>query len=125
MRRQICALLCLGLLLSAVACHRKKQPEEWTMSLSTDPAVPLVNRDTIFTLRVRRPSGEPVKGAAARLSLEMTFMDMGPNVVQLQESQPGTYQGKGKFTMGGDWDCRAIVKSGSDERQQVFHYKIG
>jgi nitrogen fixation protein FixH len=125
MQRRSCLLLLLLICLIAPACQRKKQPEEWTMSLATEPAVPQVNRDTQFTLHVRRPNGEPVRGAAARISLEMTFMDMGPNVVQLEETQPGAYTGKGRFAMGGDWDCRAMVKLGAEERQQIFHYKIG
>jgi hypothetical protein len=119
----LAAVFCILVLLAA--CQHRKRPEAWTMSLTTTPQVPAVDRDTTFTLHIRKANGEPLANAAARLSLEMTFMDMGPNVVQLQAGDPGTYVGKGRFTMAGEWDCRAIVKSGNEEQQQIFHYKIG
>lgn len=122
-RLAICsALILVGI---GAACHRAAAPPHLTMQLTTAPAAPPVGRDVTFTLRVRDAAGHPVNGASARLSLEMTFMNMGANVVQLSDRGNGVYSGVGTFPMGGDWDCHAIVRAGGMQSQQVFHYKVG
>lgn len=123
-RLAICsALILVGI---GAACHRAAAPPpQFTMQLTTAPAAPAVGRDVTFTLRLRDAKGRPVSGASARLSLEMTFMNMGENVVQLSDRGNGVYSGVGTFPMGGDWDCHAVVRAGGMVSEQVFHYKVG
>ncbi|HZT72456.1 MAG TPA: FixH family protein [Terriglobales bacterium] len=117
----LCFLLAL-----AAACHSAAPPSaRLQMRLSTQPAVPAVGRDTTFSLLLRDAQGRPVSGASVRLSLAMTFMNMGQTVVQMSDRGHGLYTGVGAFSMGGDWDCRAIVEVGGVRAEQVFHYKVG
>ncbi len=126
MNRHRLLLLVLPLLLWTAACHRQSpQPQVWHMELKTQPQVPTANQNTTFTVHVADADGKPVLGATADLSLVMTFMDMGKNVVHLQDRGNGDYSGVGQFTMAGDWDCHVIVQTGAKRQQQVVHYKIG
>lgn len=119
-----CCLIAV-LSLGSVGCHSAPPAPRMVMQLATQPPVPGVGGDTTFTLRVRDGQGHPLTGASARLALEMTFMNMGSQVVQLGERSPGVYVGQGRFPMGGDWDCRALVQRGAVRGEQIFHYKIG
>lgn len=125
-RRSVLIVFTLLAAITLPACSRHPggTAQPFALALTTAPTVPAANSETIFTLKVARDD-HPVTGATARLALKMTFMNMGPNVVHLQEQDKGTYVGKGQFTMSGDWDCIAIVSAGGAEQQQTFHYKIG
>lgn len=126
MNRHRLLFLVLPLLLWTAACHRQALPSQaWQMDLKTQPPVPMANQDTLFTLHVVDAQGNPVTGATADLSLVMTFMDMGKNIVHLQDRGNGNYVGTGQFSMSGDWDCHITVQSGGRQQQQVVHYKIG
>jgi nitrogen fixation protein FixH len=126
MNRHCLLFLVLPLLLWTAACHHQTTSSQaWQIELKTQPPVPTANQDTTFTLHVTDAKGQPVTGATADLSLVMTFMDMGKNVVHLQDRGNGDYSGVGQFTMAGDWDCHVTVQAGGKQQQQVIHYKIG
>ena len=126
MNRRYLLLALLPLLLWTAACHRQAPTTQaWQLELKTQPPVPTSDQDTTFSLRVLDADGKPVTGASADLSLVMTFMDMGKNVVHLEDKGNGNYVGVGQFTMAGDWDCHVTVQLGQKQQQQVFHYKVG
>ncbi len=117
--------LALALLAAGLAgCRRGAPRGNWSLTLSTVPAVPAAGQSTRFVLHVVRAGGRPLSGASAQLSLKMTSMDMGANVVQLAPQGGGNYAGSGQFTMSGDWDCQAAVEAGGVTRQRTFHYKV-
>ena len=111
--------------MTAACHHRAPTSQSWQLQLKTQPAVPPSGHDTTFTLHVSDAAGRPITGATAQVSLEMTFMDMGTNVVHLQDRGNGNYTGVGQFTMPGDWDCHVIVKLNQKQQTQLFHYKVG
>ncbi len=122
-------LVCLSLFAALIAvsgCHRQPPaPPQWKLGLTTSPAVPQAMHDTVFTLHVLRPNGQPAAGGAAQLTLHMSFMDMPDITVPLTDQGQGNYTGKGQFSMNGDWDCHATVSIGGQRLSQRFHYKIG
>lgn len=114
-----------GLAMLTAGCHHQKAPQgRWGISLTTQPSVPSSRRPTRFVLQVKRHNGEPLKNASAQLSLRMTFMDMGTQVIQLASQGNGNYAGSGQFAMGGDWDCQATVSYHQVKKTQRFHYKV-
>ncbi len=117
----------LILILSAAglaACHQATTRGRWTLTLKTNPKVPVAGQPTRFLLHVNRAHGQPLDGARAQLALNMSFMDMGANVVQLAPQGDGNYAGSGQFSMSGDWDCHARVELGGVQRVRTFHYKV-
>jgi hypothetical protein len=120
------ALLCgLFLALGVSGCHRHIQPQgRWKLTLHTLPAVPASGQPTRFILHVARWHGQPLMAASAQLSLRMSFMDMGTQVIQLASQGGGNYAGEGQFSMGGDWDCRVQVQYQHVQKSRTFHYKV-
>ncbi len=114
-----------GIAILSAGCHRQKSPQgRWALSLTTQPSVPSSQQPTRFILHVKRHNGEPLLHASAQLSLRMTFMDMGTQVIQLASQGNGNYAGTGQFAMGGDWDCRAMVTYHQVKKTRRFHYKV-
>ncbi len=114
-----------GLAMLTAGCHHQKPPQgRWKLTLTTQPSVPSSQQPTRFVLQVKRHNGEPLLHASAQLSLRMTFMDMGTQVIQLASQGNGNYAGTGQFAMGGDWDCRATVTYHQVKKTRSFHYKV-
>lgn len=110
---------------SRPAASRAAAAVSWQLQLAVAPAVAPVGRPARFTLTVTGAAGRPVTGARARVELTMVSMDMGTTLVPLRESSPGRYTGQGAFAMGGDWNCRAVVRRGSRTQEQTFPCRAG
>lgn len=126
--RRIAYLLPLFFLI-VLACQKQQpttvQPQQsrqpsFQISLTTDPAPPLEDQETLFKLTVTDSSGKPVTGASVSAALEMQSMDMGKNDVTFSDKGSGNYEGKGKFTMAGPWNVVVSVKQADNTDQQTI-----
>jgi hypothetical protein len=96
---------------------------EWKIDLATDaPENPPVNKPVQFTARVTGAGGQPLEGADVLLDIKMPAHEMGVNRPQLAQVEPGVYQGKGVFTMGGAWVVDVHVTRGEQRARQSFQY---
>src|SRR5690242_19563300 len=89
------------------------------IDLKLDPAQPAPNKDAIFTARLTNPDGSPVTGADVNVALTMKEMDMGKTDVKLADKGNGNYDGKGKFTMSGDWNAAVTAKQADKTATQT------
>jgi len=108
----------------AIVEVQRGRDSAFTISLQMEPAQPLFGRKTRFTLKVTDPSGAPVSGANARISLVMPLMDMGKNEVELKPSGDGAYQGAGEFTMAGEWEVVATAAANGKTGKYTFNVKV-
>ena len=95
-------------------------PFRFSLDIGSEPPKNLVK--TKFTLLILTQKNEPLKGATATIDLEMDH-PMGENKVVLKEAGPGTYEGEGVFTMGGDWVANVTVKKGAEQGTAKFAIK--
>lgn len=79
------------------------------ISLTMSPKAPTETGPTMFRVVVRNSHGAAVGKAKVSISLVMTEMDMGTNIVTTTEKAPGAYVGTGTFTMGGSWMANVSV----------------
>jgi hypothetical protein len=125
MRRSLCRSGLAVLLVCALACRsHQARNSGLQLSLKLSPPVPHYLDDEHFILQVKDASGTPVSDAGVKVSLTMTFMDMGTNLVPMHETAPGVYEGVGQFGMKGDWDCHVEVTADGTTATQIFHYKV-
>jgi hypothetical protein len=99
----------LGLLgLCAIAlcsfgCSSTAQPEsDAQFEVTLDPSPPNVG-DASVSLMLKDAQGSPLKDATVRVEGNMNHAGMKPSFADLEEIEPGKYEGTLDFTMGGDW----------------------
>jgi nitrogen fixation protein FixH len=80
----------------------------------------MVDKNTVFRLKLTDEAGKPVSDAAARAALKMTTMDMGKNEVDLVAKGNGEYAGTGKFSMAGPWTVDVNARVENRSGQQSF-----
>lgn len=91
-----------------VAGNLVAEMQGFSAELASQPAQPLRNKETIYTLRLRDSRGNAVGGAKATLAGRMA--DGMTVLAPLRPTgEPGAYSGKLIFTMEGDWRLRARV----------------
>ncbi len=101
------------------------QTAPFKITLTTDPAQPAEDKDTVFKITVAEPTGQPVSGAIVTADLKMQMMDMGKNEVTLADKGSGNYEGKGQFSMAGPWNVIVTAKQGAKSGQQTFQIVAG
>lgn len=133
MRRSAAFTLLLLTIAVLAACSRQQpataastqastvaQSAALKITLTTDPAQPAEEKDTVFKVTVADPSGQPVSGATVSADLKMQLMDMGKNEITLADKGAGIYEGKGQFSMAGPWNVIVTAKQGGKTGQQTF-----
>ena len=73
------------------------------LTLTTRPSPPVRNESATVVVQVSDGDGKPVEGATVMLSSGMIGMSHGGPKGQLEDVGGGTYEGAGKFSMGGTW----------------------
>ena len=73
------------------------------LALTTRPSPPVRNETATVVVEVKDKDGKPVEGATVMLSSGMIGMSHGGPKGQLAGKGGGTYEGAGKFSMGGTW----------------------
>jgi nitrogen fixation protein FixH len=96
------------------------QSAAWTITLTTDPAPPTEEKDTLFKVMLADSVGKPASGANVVAELKMQTMDMGKNEITLADKSSGAYEGTGKFSMAGPWNVIVTAKQGGKTAQQTF-----
>ncbi len=90
------------------------------ITLTTQPPSPRQMDPTRFTVTLRDAHSLLVRRAKAQLSLQMTTMDMGQDIVALSPQSPGVYTGTGRFTMSGAWRAAVTARQGKELTVQSF-----
>jgi len=134
-------LLAFALLFSA-GCRKKESPPPQTrqqsaiiatqaapgsafmMSLTMDPAQPRFARKTNFRVTVKQTSETRVDSAQVETSLVMPLMDMGKNQFALKPAGNGEYEGKGEFTMAGEWEVIVTASAQGKTGKTTFNVKV-
>jgi YtkA-like len=134
-------LLAFGLLLPA-GCKKKESPpptprehsaiistqealgSPFSMSLSMDPAQPKSGGKTDFRVTIKQKPGTVVDGAQVQASLVMPLMDMGKNQFPLQSAGNGEYEGKGEFTMAGEWEVVVTANAQGKTGKTTFNVNV-
>jgi hypothetical protein len=105
MRTYIGQLLAWTVVLVAVGCQkpaRTANADDVKVELTVRPDPPKVG-DAVLTVRLAGKDAKPVPGAVVKLEGNMNHAGMKPEFADAKETEPGQYEGKLQFTMGGDW----------------------
>ena len=109
---------------SAIIATQAAPGSAFIMSLAMDPAQPKFARKTIFRVAVKQPLGTPVDGAQVEVSLLMPLMDMGKNQFTLVPAGNGEYEGRGEFTMVGEWEIVVTASAQGKTGKTTFNVKV-
>jgi hypothetical protein len=84
------------------------------MELTVTPSPPVVGEANVAIV-LAQPDGIAIRDAKLNVEGNMNHAGMKPSLAELKETQPGRYEGKLDFTMGGDWFLlvTAILPDGS------------
>jgi hypothetical protein len=88
-----------------------------TLAVHPDPPVPM--QDTRLELALQ-DAGQPVSGAAVRLTLSMPGCPMAPSYPEVVERADGIYAAQTVLTMAGQW--QADVEVSIAERTVDFSF---
>jgi hypothetical protein len=124
-RTRIIIILVLALTLAGCGPAGQTQTQgDLTVTLETNPAVPIADRPTTFSVTVQR-GGEPLEGAYVTFERQMPGMqhagDAGKLIAQPQGS--GRYEALSSFSMGSRWDI-AVAVTVADRQPQVVMFPL-
>jgi hypothetical protein len=112
------AMVMVALLLAACGGDVEAGPTGVTgdlqLSLTTRPNPPVRNESATVVVEVKDKDGKPVEGATVMLASGMIGMSHGGPKGQLADMGGGTYEGAGKFSMGGTWRIEIEASAGGD-----------
>lgn len=117
-----------GLLLLAVAARGAAagvatEVDGLRVEVTSEPARPLTDRMTTYTVRLADAAGRPV--TAARVTLTGRMADGMSAAGALRPSgEPGAYRGQVLFTMEGAWDLTLRVVRGGRRAEIPFREEV-
>jgi YtkA-like protein len=82
------------------------------LTLTTRPSPPVREETATVVVQVKDKDGKPVEGATVMLSSGMIGMSHGGPKGQLADKGGGSYEGEGKFSMGGTWRIQIEASKG-------------
>jgi hypothetical protein len=91
----------LAMACAVASCGRVESPV--AVGWSLEPAPPASGQDTVALVTLTDAEGRPVAGARLRIEGHMSHPGMAPITTRLTESADGTYEGRVRFSMAGDW----------------------
>jgi hypothetical protein len=111
-------------LASCGAAGQTQTQGDLTVTLATNPAIPIADRPTTFYVTVQR-GGAPLDGAYVTLERQMSGMDhMGEAGKLIAQSQgDGRYEALSSFSMGSRWDV-AVAVTVADQQPQVVTFPL-
>jgi YtkA-like protein len=115
----------LALILAGCGAAGQTQTQgDLTVTLATNPAVPIADRPTTFSVTVKH-GGVPLDGAYVTLERQMPGMEhMGEAGRLIAQSQgAGRYQALSAFSMGSRWDV-AVAVTVADQQPQVVTFPL-
>ena len=65
-----------------------------------------------------------MEGAQVEASLVMPLMDMGKNQFALKPAGNGEYEGKGEFTMAGEWEVIVTASAEGKTGKTTFNVRV-
>jgi len=120
-------MVIVALALALAGCGAAGQTQtqgDLTVTLETNPAVPVADRPTTFYVTVKR-GGVPLDGAHVTLERQMAGMEhMGDTGKLIAQSQgAGRYQALSAFSMGSRWDV-AVGITMADRQPEVMTFPL-
>jgi hypothetical protein len=117
------AAIILVLALTLAGCGTAGQSQmqgDLTVTLETNPAIPIADRPTTFRLSVQR-GGAPLDGAYVTLVRQMPGMEHGGDAGKLiaQSLGGGRYEALSSFSMGSRWDLMVSVATANQQPQEL------
>jgi hypothetical protein len=123
-----CAWLCLAGCLALAGCGGTPVPTQLTQTVGTltatlaiRPYPPVPMQDTKLELSLQ-DAGQPVSGAAVRLTLTMPGCPMAPSYPPVTEQAGGLYAAETVLTMAGAWQADADVSLPGKEVRLSFFF---
>jgi hypothetical protein len=123
MTRLLPGVAAILVMMTTAACGQATAPPapDLTVHWQLVPAAPVVGRELVADVTLRRPDGSHV--VAARLNLEghMTHPGMAPVIAPLTETGSGRYRATLTLTMAGEWVMlvRGELSDGQRVQQRV------
>jgi hypothetical protein len=120
-----CILIILALALVGCGAAGQTQTQgDLTITLETNPTVPIADRPTTFSVTVLR-GGAPLDGAYVTIQRQMPGMehqgDAGKLIAQSQGN--GRYEALSSFAMGSRWDV-AVGVAVAEQQPQVVTFPL-
>jgi hypothetical protein len=118
---RILTIIVLALMLAGCGTRGQTQTQgDLSVTLETNPAPPIADRPTTFTITIRR-GGAPLDGAYVTLAREMPGMEHRGDEGRLiaQSLGAGRYEALSAFTMGSRWDVVVGVTPTNEQPQAV------
>ena len=125
MYRALPIILALAFALAGCGAAGQTQTQgDLTVTLETNPAVPVADRPTTFYVTVKRGSA-PLDGAYVTLERQMPGMEhMGDGGKLIAQSQgDGRYEALSAFSMGSRWDV-AVGITVADRQPEVVTFPL-
>ena len=125
MYRVLAITIALALLLAGCGANGQTRAQgDLTITLATNPAVPIADRPTSFSIVVRR-GGVPLDGAYVTLERQMPGMHHTGEAGKLiaQSLGDGRYEALSSFSMGSRWDV-AVAVTVADRQPQVVTFPL-
>jgi hypothetical protein len=125
MYRVFAIVIALGLALAGCGPTGQTQTQgDLTVTLETNPMVPIADRPTAFAVIVQR-DGRPLDGAYVTFERQMPGMhhteETGRLIAQSQGN--GRYEALSSFSMGSRWDV-AVSVTVADRQPQVVTFPL-
>jgi hypothetical protein len=125
MYRVLAIILALALALAGCgAAGQTKTQGDLSITLETNPTVPIADRPTTFSDPVQR-GGRPIDGADVTFERQMPGMDHDGDAGKLiaQSQGNGRYEALSSFSMGSRWDV-AVAVTVADQQPQVVTFPL-
>ena len=94
------------------------------MTLETDPAKVVEEKQFTFRVRVTDQAGNPVQDAALHGALTMTLMDHGKQEMDFVHKSAGIYEASAKAEMAGGWELNVTAKRGAETTTKNFPLRV-
>lgn len=102
--RVLTAVLLVGAVAaSTVGCRPADPSSDIDAAWTLDPSLPLVGDPVVVRITLSDRAQHPISGGKLRLEGQMSHPGMAPVVSELVDRGNGTYEGRLKLTMAGDW----------------------
>jgi len=99
-----------------VAKLKKQRERGWRIGGGWDHP-PLLNEESVFTIKAKTRSGEPIKGAIVTSEFRRSSSMKYDTLYTLKETEAGIYSVPVTLPLAGCWTMKIVLKKGEDEHE--------
>lgn len=103
----------------------KKTVAGISFELSTNPATPSYKSPIELVVKLTKADGAALANAKVKATADMTAHAMNPVTIDLAPAGDGTYKGKAKLDMSGDWRIRVEGTVDGQPHTAEFRVTVG